>query len=509
MAHIDTIKDWVSFFEKRGCLFFEEYTKKIQPVDIINSSKKEHTNLFFSICGFPAGWSRKAENAYKFPLFYFDIDLKDNLPLSLEGMRSKLEDVWYMFDFIVQSRNGFHLYILNNEKSYTEEKSEKFLKDWKNKASEIATSTRLVLDDKIFDLSRISRIPGSLHKKPGDTKKCRVQILKGAELISSIGERLRLVNSVPIHKVLDILGIKYAEDNKTIIENGEKTSGYKINTELNYLNDYSHNRYKGEPFAVVKAFNRSELLKEKPGIDEKELNARSIARTWTFFKIHFGILDAGGKGRNIPIPKDIEKGLAESNISGKDIQTILKFFRFAHKQLDTTLPYGEKIKCHLMDFMKGTGMLYKSNEFINYLQDFQNRIPKIKNTLLPMLRFELFKKGTDRMILFSVIPDYFFNKKLQNNIDNGGHFVNTRALLIPTNGKWLKFYLYLCKEWLNIYEKNTEIFERDKEFLKTFFKDNTFQRVRNSIQEISCITQDFDIGNVKYGVIFEKTITDK
>ncbi|MDD2891994.1 MAG: hypothetical protein PHQ95_03435 [Candidatus Gracilibacteria bacterium] len=398
---------------------------------------------------------------------------------------------------------------MNDEKFYTEEKSEKFLKDWKKKALEIATSTRLVLDDKIFDLSRISRIPGSLHKKPGDTKKCRVQILKGSELISSIGERLRLVNSVPIHKVLDILGIKYTEDNKTIIENGEKTSGYKIDPVGNYVNDYSHNRYKGENFAIVKAFNRSEILKEKPGIEEKELNSRSIARTWTFFKIHFGILDAGGKGRNIPIPKDIEKGLVESNLSGKDIQTILKFFRFAHKQLDTALPYGEKIKCHLMDFMKGTGMLYKSNEFIKYLQDFQDKIPKIKNTLFPMLRFEIFRKGTDRMILFSVIPDYFFDKKLQNNIDNGGHFVNTRALLIPTNGKWLKFYLYLCKEWLNIADKNTEIFERDKEFIKTFFEDYTFQRVRNNIQEISCITQDFDIGNVKYGVVFNKTKTDK
>lgn len=79
----------------------------------------------------------------------------------------------------------------------------------------------MVLDNKIFDSSRISRIPGSLHKKPGDTTKCRVQILKGSELISHGWERLKLINSVPIHKVLDILWIKYTEDNKTIIENGE------------------------------------------------------------------------------------------------------------------------------------------------------------------------------------------------------------------------------------------------------------------------------------------------
>lgn len=39
----------------------------------------------------------------------------------------------------------------------------------------------------------------------------------------------------------------------------EKTSGYKINPEWNYVNDYSHNRYKWEPFAIVKAFSRSEL----------------------------------------------------------------------------------------------------------------------------------------------------------------------------------------------------------------------------------------------------------
>lgn len=63
--------------------------------------------------------------------------------------------------------------------------------------------------DPLFDLTRISRIPGTYHQKPGDTDYFELVVHKGLELISLKYKRMTKINSVPIEKVLDVLGIKY------------------------------------------------------------------------------------------------------------------------------------------------------------------------------------------------------------------------------------------------------------------------------------------------------------
>jgi hypothetical protein len=64
--------------------------------------------------------------------------------------------------------------------------------------------------DPLFDLTRISRIPGTYHQKEGDTDFFELVVHKGIELISLKYKRMKKINSVPIEMVLDVLGIKYS-----------------------------------------------------------------------------------------------------------------------------------------------------------------------------------------------------------------------------------------------------------------------------------------------------------
>ena len=78
------------------------------------------------------------------------------------------------------------------------------------------------------------------------------------------------INAVPIRDVLDLLWISYRGD--TIIEEWKLTGGFKINVRWNYINDFSKERAKGWPFAVV-----------------KKLKSLSSYETYQWFCEHFGI----------------------------------------------------------------------------------------------------------------------------------------------------------------------------------------------------------------------------
>ena len=61
------------------------------------------------------------------------------------------------------------------------------------------------------------------------------------------------INQLPIHQVLNSLGIEYGPSH-CIREWGNITSWRKINSQDNYVNDFSNGRAKGWPFALVKSY---------------------------------------------------------------------------------------------------------------------------------------------------------------------------------------------------------------------------------------------------------------
>lgn len=61
------------------------------------------------------------------------------------------------------------------------------------------------------------------------------------------------INQIPIHQILSYLGIEYGPSH-CIREWGNITSWRKINSQDNYVNDFSKCRAKGWPFALVKSY---------------------------------------------------------------------------------------------------------------------------------------------------------------------------------------------------------------------------------------------------------------
>ena len=228
----------------KGSLFYKDYEDRVNALDLKTQKSKKWTNIFFTICGFPGKGTKEAKNANAFHIFYFDIDLQDNPDHTKASIKQTLRDVWNVFDFIVESKNGFHLYSLPRMK-YSENDGSKFLEDWISMSEWLNKATGLTFDD-IYDLSRISRIPGTYHLKPENPTPFQVVLLKGRELLYSDSEqKIRKINAIPICKVLDKLGIQYSIDSTkegTIFEYGQKTHGWKINLTENYVNDLTPNK---------------------------------------------------------------------------------------------------------------------------------------------------------------------------------------------------------------------------------------------------------------------------
>jgi hypothetical protein len=113
---------------------------------------------FFTINGYkPLSKNRKENNVEKFNCFYFDIDLKDNPDISKILLQVKILSYSYFFHFIVESRNGYHLYILLPDGKYS--LKEEYLMEWKKKSDELESIMDIHFDQNIFDVTRISRIP--------------------------------------------------------------------------------------------------------------------------------------------------------------------------------------------------------------------------------------------------------------------------------------------------------------------------------------------------------------
>ena len=179
-------------YEEKPILFFKEYTDNDKPLlqkdtldRVFRYKKKELLfNLFILINRGKLEWQpepfqhcvegRKKIDIVRYNAFMLDFDLKDENKKHYTGreLRKKkselLKKIWYKLplraDYIVESRNGFHVYYLINE-SEKKMSSEK----WHRIEIGIFDYVKENISDKVDyavkKSNQIMRLPYSIHKK--------------------------------------------------------------------------------------------------------------------------------------------------------------------------------------------------------------------------------------------------------------------------------------------------------------------------------------------------------
>ena len=123
---------------------------------------------YFTVNGFTNANDNKKEQCTNINAFFVDIDGRKDL--------EELEDIKKLLDptFIIETKNGYHIYWLLDEPVYKEEMTEE---EWKASVSkweriEQSIVVKLKADQVVKDITRILRVPNSLYwKKSGDAWK--------------------------------------------------------------------------------------------------------------------------------------------------------------------------------------------------------------------------------------------------------------------------------------------------------------------------------------------------
>ncbi len=486
----ETLEAWIRFWRKRWSVFLKNYT-----TPFVYSKDNERTNLFFSINGYREGKKdRSDKNILSYNAFYFDIDLQDNPWLSKTTIQSTIMSHSNLFDLVVESRNGFHLYIMLDLSQYKKKDKDQYLWDWKERAEELENILDLKFDHNCFDTTRISRIPWSFHHKPSDLDCFSLKLLHWEKLLFPKFQTIRKINYIPITNVLEVLWIKYEWE--TILENWKKTNGYRINYEKNYINDFSNKwRPIWEPFSFVKSYYKLQETNQIWDIAEQN----SIIKTYRFFKEKFGIIGEKDWSNKIVIKEYIEKFLVESNLSGKELQLILSLMFFYQMQQDWGFVYWKNMEIEANYFLKTCNLNFNVTYLKTIISSIKNMSLQIKfeKKFHNFLDIDILKKDGKCQLKYTILPN-------RDGIKNSRelfitHYISTKALQIPTNWSMMKFYLHLGHNLLHI-KKVHQIEEKKNDICKIFHEHN-FTRVKSKIQKISQITQDFELINISWKVV--------
>lgn len=484
------LEAWIRFWRRRGSIFLKNYTTPFTyPKDT------ERTNLFFSVNWYREGKTNRSDkNILCYNAFYFDIDLKDNNWIKKTTIQDVLMGHSSLFDFIVESRNGFHLYILLDLSQYKTIDKDKYLSDWREKAEELENILDLKFDHNCFDTTRISRVPWSFHNKPDDSDYFPLKLLYWEKLLFPKYQIIRKINSIPITNVLDVLWIQY--DWEIILENWAKTNGYKINHEKNYVNDFSNKwRPTWEPFSFVKGYYK--LQEDQQPWNMAEQNA--IIKTYRFFKEKFGIIWEKDWANKIVIKEHIEKFLVESNLSWKELQLILSIMYFYQKQQDWGFVYWKTIEIEASYFLKTCNLDFNVTYLKSIISDLTQENLQIKfwKKNYTFLSIHLSKKDWKYQLKYIIIPNREDIKKSRELFIT--HYISVKALQIPTNWCMMRFYIRL---WHNmLHRKKIHELEAKKEDICKIFNEHNFTRVKNKIQKIIQITQDFEIEKFSWKIV--------
>lgn len=533
-------QNFVNFFHNKGSLFqqrreIKDYRFEIDEIEqiwennkkdekyyypninysIINKylSRSEKTNLFFSINGFNR--NRKSKNLKSLNCFYFDLDYKDN-PDIKDNMESIIEKIRDSFDIIVKSRNWYHFYNLLSEWQYKVDEKDKYIRDRKAKWKQIENIFWVNFDPKVYDVSRISRIWYSYHRKD-DKDLFMVEIIKGKEIISPLYQRQKLINLVPIREV-----VKVAIDEKIITDvqiiNGDfyrnwKLSDWlKIDEEKNIITDFSTQKknekinekieneynewlYKTEdeseeiteyileytwiPYTFIKRIYIYKLMQEWKGFKAAEAGARTS--TYSFFAKHFWILSENGIKKNIIVPKWIENILYKSKLSSLELKYFLWLMNFSQGTRNSINYLWESKKVSLHNFSdfnwfdKNVSKIKKNLEILLANQ-------KINESHI-LLKWEIIKENKEYFINYTITPNYLkLDKKIKDTYYYN-HYIDKKILDIPTNWNYLNFIYRIYFNLINLNCVKSYTISTD-EVIKDIW-DSNIQRIKKKLIDLS------------------------
>lgn len=207
---------FAKYMQNKWCLIIKDYSTTVNDIYKI----KDNTNLFFSINSYKKGFQNRVEkNIEKLNFFFFDIDMKDNKAYQKEEILEKILEFEDQFTFIVESRNGFHLYIEIQEWKYVHNWTlllEEYKKDWKIKFEYYENVLWVNLDKNCIKTTQIARIPASIHKKPYQSS-FLVKLIKWEKKFED--STIEEINKIPIIKVLEKLHIDYNKSDLSLYEN--------------------------------------------------------------------------------------------------------------------------------------------------------------------------------------------------------------------------------------------------------------------------------------------------
>lgn len=482
------IEAWINFWSNKWSIFLEWYTHAFHPEISTNRA-----NLFFSINWYkPLSKNRKEENIDRFNCFYFDIDTKDNPDISKTLLQVKLLSYSYFFDFIVESRNGYHLYITLPEGKYASK--EEYLAEWKQKAEELENIIDIVFDKNIYDIARISRIPWSLHKKEVDSDYFLLKLIHWEKTLFPQYEKLNQINKIPITEILDVLWVKYS-GNTIHTDAWVVTNGYKIKISENYIIDFSHSRPSWEPFAFVKEYFSQKIMKESGKKDEGLV----MGITYNFFREHFGIIWSIESSKKIIVHEYIEKFISEEYKS-QEQYIIYALMGYYQKQCWWGVVLWKPIKINIADMIQNLSLKITVKDAIFFIEGILEKQKTIYESHL-FLSWSVQKEKKKYIFEWIIIPDWNLIRNKREFFIK--HYIPFSLFQLNHKNSDISFYLVLCRTFLNQKYK-TEITLTKNDLSQIFLQDHNFSRVLKRIQGIQKVVWNFDIRKTQKEVVFIK-----
>ncbi len=518
--------DWINYWQSKGSLF----VKKEESWEFINIdynkikslyTKKEKTNLFFSINWYKF-WSksRKEKNVNKINAFYFDIDFKDNKNSDKEEIKAIVIKNLDLFDFVVESRNWYHFYILLREWQYLVKDKENYIKEWKQKWKELESLFWLKFDENIYDLARISRVPFSYHKKDENKDLFELKLLKWSEIIAPLKERESKINEIRIDYVINKM---YEEEltnifikNDVIYRDWIESWWLKINENWNYINDFSHSELSWNNFSIVlNSFERKiwkDFIKKleeenkdyefiKKAINQDSIRKESLIKTYRFFDKYFWIKNMKEIKKNIIISSKIQETLNKIDISSLELKSFLWLLNYAQWQKNEINYYWKEIKCELSEFWAYNWF----NNNITYLKTQLETLWKneeLRFNWIKLLNLKIEKENNKYYLIFTILPNYWkLDKKIKDNL-YWTHFISKNILNLKTNWEYFKFLCYVNRKV--VCNKNIDEYSINNDKLKEKIWDTNLQRIKNNLKNYNDVLWMLNITTKWKEVIFKK-----
>lgn len=477
---------WIRFWKKKWSKVVQNYVNEIFDVHNIQDNR----NLFMTINWYKNNSkSRQEKNIKNINAFFLDIDLQDNPWKEKDDILDKIMEYKEDFSFIVESLNGFHLYILIDWNEYVNEDwsidFEKYKNDWKTTKLYYDKIMELEFDDNAMKTSQIWRLVGSMHQKDEKQEKFKIKLLKGEELLEN--GVIEQINKLPITKVAEKLWIQYDEYTKRLYENWELTDWRRICIKWNYINNFTIKKIRNIWWSFAFVLN---YFKEKNWNNVE----RNNIDTFEFFEKNFWIQSSKDINKNIKLNKFISINLFNNWFSQENLKYFLYLQYYATKNYLIDWMYSERLEVwELKDFI--WDIKIKNVTIIKNLEELNNKsiINVISSEKSILQNFQLldiqFKKEDWIKFKFSILPKITNLKKIFNI--KYFHFFNKNILNLNSNNNLLlDLYLYLHKKL--VLTKKQKLLIKNNELDN--FKINKNPSLRNKTLQNFCKTlKEFEV----------------